>query len=623
MEILKINSNFVFSFLDFVPLSILCLNEDLTIFFANNYFCKVLHLSQTSLNGLFFSDLSEFDMKNYLTNKDNFDKYHQIELSLKSTKKSFLFLVSQLTITLNEKDEKDLYVVIFQDPFIDELDPTKFQEWIKSSRSNISLIVYIFESGTGPIPLFVINESIFKGTKDPASFIISKMGLHFMTAIGQGLTHSTGLFGPLPVPGDEFESFNSVVYALRINDRNQTDPRTQGTRYTLVTLVYPKIYERFLLNRRRIRSIIWDHFQIDDISQLNHDLVNKTYHDLLFSNTRNNTSGQITERNNNQNRRNLQLLESKINEITDLHNRIHDIYDLDSAMDEITITIEKCIDFKLLAIFGVDKFNNELFVLKTRGYYDYKVKNIRIEISNKKSVVTKAAQTLKTVLVPDVTKIDYFFQVDSSIKSDLAVPIKIKDELLGAIILESDIKDIFSQDDVTLLELVSEIAATIINQHRNEMINHDLNVLMNRLTNIEDIDEALEEITRFAEILLNFEIFCILDTRKEDVKFLSYRGYGNKNELPKFKRTDKNYFVCHAYMNKESIYVDDLHSEENIPYYKVNKKVSSEYCIPLIIKGEVLGIVNVESTRPLDRHELVIFETLANYTKLMFKNYFK
>ena len=76
-------------------------------------------------------------------------------------------------------------------------------------------------------------------------------------------------------------------------------------------------------------------------------------------------------------------------------------------------------------------------------------------------------------------------------------------------------------------------------------------------------------------------------------------------------------------MNKESIYVDDLHSEEHIPYYRVNTNVSSEYCIPLTIKGEVLGIVNVESTRPLDRHELVIFETLANYTKLMFKNYFK
>ena len=176
---------------------------------------------------------------------------------------------------------------------------------------------------------------------------------------------------------------------------------------------------------------------------------------------------------------------------------------------------------------------------------------------------------------------------------------------------------------MTLLELIAELTATTITQHRNETIGHDLNILLNRLMEIEDFEEAVEEISKFAEILLNFEIFCILDTSQEDVKFLTHRGYGLKKDLPKFKRDDEKFFVCKSYMTKEPIYIDNLKDHPQIPYYKINSNISSEYCIPIIINREVLGLINVESKRPLDRHEIVIFESLASYTKLLYKIYYK
>ncbi len=627
MEFLKINSNFVFSFLDSVPLSMLFLNTDLSIFFTNKYFNETLKISDSSIIGLPFSDLSSFDISSFVADKENFEKYQQITLSFnKNLSKTFLLSVTTLTIIMNhEKDTRDLYVLIFQDPQADEIDQTKFQKWIQSTKSNISLIIYTFHSGIGPVPLHVINDSMFARENTPTDFSIAKIGYYLMTAIGQGQTQSTGLFGPLPVPGVEYENFNAIIYALHISDKEQTDIRTNKTRYTLVTLVYPKIYEHLLLNRRRIRSIILNYFQVKDISQLSKELVNKAYDELLFSEEGKflPTTSKSRKRRKSRRKVNTRLLESRLDEITDLHNRIRDIYDLDRAIEEISTTIEKCVDFKLLAIFGVDKFSNELFILKTKGYYDYKIKSIRLDISNNNSVATRVAQSLKKMIINDVSKIDFYLSIDPSIKSNLAVPIKIKDELLGVIIVESDIKEIFSEDDATLLELLSEITASTINQHRNEIIGHDLNVLMNRLMVIDDFDEAVEEIARFAEILLNFEIFCVLDMTEEDVKFLAHRGYDSEKNIPKFKRTNKDFFVCHSFLTKEPIYIDNLKDHPSIPYYEINKKVSSEYCIPIIINDEVLSVINVESTRPLDRNEIVIFEALANYTKLLYKIYRK
>ncbi len=523
---------------------------------------------------------------------------------------------------MNENETRDLYVLIFQDPLSDEIDQTKFQEWIKSAKSNISLIIYTFETGSGPVPLYVINDSIFNVNNVQSQFTITKIGLYFMTAIGQGTTQASGLFGPLPVPGYEFESFNSVVYALHLNDKKQTDPRTKGTSYTLVTLIYPKIYETLLLDRRRIRSIILNHFQLDDISQLNYEILNTVYNELLFNNVIKEPERKLRKKKMKKDSKKIssKLLESRLNEISDLHNRIRDIYELDQAIEEICISIEKCLDFKSLAIFGVDKFTNELFVFKIKGYFEYKIKSIRLSIDYSKSVVGESARLMKTVYIPDVSKIDFFLQIEPNINSNLAVPIKTKNELLGIVILESEKKDPFSQDDITLLELIAEITATTIAQHRNEIIVHDLNVLLNQLITIDDFSDAIEEITRFAEILLNFEIFCILDTREKEVKFLSHRGFGEVENLPKFNRDDKEYFVCHAYQHKEPVYIDNLKEHDNIPYYMIQPKVSSEYCIPIILNDNVvIALVDVETSKPLNRHELVIFETIANYTKLLYK----
>lgn len=624
---MKISSQFVFSFLDAFPLGIIFLNkDDLTIFFANKFFCNSLQVNQTSLNGLQFSDISKFNLEKYIQDEQNFYRYEQLEFSFHSDvriTKDYLFTVTPLTIEFISNDEiRDLYVLILQDPNT-ELDQSfnpSYQEWIKATKENIALVIYTFESGVGPQTLLTINEDIFKISNklnENVDFTITKMGLYLMTAIAQGLNQSEGLFGPLPVP---FEDYNAIVYALQVHDKRQNDPRTNQLRYTLVSMIYPKKYERLLLNRRRIRSIILDYFQIEDISQIKKNNMNDMLTEIL--NITNQPPEVKKTKKISRKRKKFTAIHSdeKLKEITELYNKINAIHDFDKAVDEITKTIEKCIDFKLLAIFSFDKFTNELFLIKKKGYLDYKIKNFRINLDDT-AVSTKVAKSKKTVLLNDVSKCDYYLKIDSSIKSNLCVPLKLKTDLLGVLIVESEKLNAFNQDDVNLLELLAEITTVVFDQHRHEILSHDLNVLLNRLMSIEDFNEAIDEIVRFAEILLNFTTFCILDYREEEIKFISHRGYGTNKDVPKIMKSDKNFFVNHVCEVRESVYVDNLQEYPSIPYYKVKSKITSEYGIPVILNNVVVGVVNLERDRPLDRYEQLVMETLANYAKLVWRIY--
>ena len=626
---MKINSQFVFSFLDTLPIGIVFLNKDLSIFFTNKYFSTANQIPQTSINGLQFSDISNFDLKSHLLLSENFNRFTPIEINFnKNYLKDYIFTITPITIDIISTSEtRDLFVLVFQDPNISELDQSavldpSYQEWIKTTKENIALIIYTFKTGIGPSVLLSINDEIFKSYKNipkDNEFVITKVGLYLMTAIAQGLNQSEGLFGPLPVP--EFPEINAVLYALHLNDKTQDDPRTNKKRYTIVTILYPKKYERIFLNRKRIRSTILDYFQIDDISEITIEDMSVMFNEILNFNFEQpiqqklTTKLKATKKTPRKKRITTNLLQ-----ITELQNRIRDIHDFDKATEEIAQVVEKCVDFKLLAIFGVDKFSDELFLIKTKGYFDYKIKNVRLPIGGN-SVCSKAAMTLSTVNIHDVTKVDYYITIDPTIRSDLAVPIKIKNELLGIIIVESEQINSFTQDDANIIELIAEVVATVFDHHRNEILSHDLNVLLNRLMQIEEFNEAMEEIAKFAEMLFTFSLFCILDYREEDVKFIAHRGYGSKTgkKIPKFKKTNKKYFVNHVYQTKETTYIDDLKNNPIIPYYEINDGINSEYCIPIVINDVVLGVINVESFRALDRYEIEVFETLANYTKLVWK----
>lgn len=68
--------------------------------------------------------------------------------------------------------------------------------------------------------------------------LLLSMGTVYITALGQGDRYNTGLFGPLPFIGDQ--EYAVLIYAVMLNDRQQTDKRMGDFSYCLFCLTFPK-----------------------------------------------------------------------------------------------------------------------------------------------------------------------------------------------------------------------------------------------------------------------------------------------------------------------------------------------------------------------------------------------
>lgn len=127
--------------------------------------------------------------------------------------------------------------------------------------------------------------------------------------------------------------------------------------------------------------------------------------------------------------------------------------------------LNKIVDI-LVKNFGYEKVGIALKVdnkLKEFINYGYHIKNFEIDIDSPKGIITKAFREKRTIVANDVSKeLDYIEDKDS--KSELAVPIFYENNPIGVINIESTKLNRFGEDDVLLIEILSNtIGVAIMN----------------------------------------------------------------------------------------------------------------------------------------------------------------
>lgn len=116
--------------------------------------------------------------------------------------------------------------------------------------SNETYITIYKQSEIGP-EIFVTDELRFSKTNKVV--LETKLGVFFMTAVGQGSNSNEGLFGPLPFP--DSPEYVSIIYACFINDPENVDPRAKGKTYCILVLTFPKTFEPYYANRHFLTQI--------------------------------------------------------------------------------------------------------------------------------------------------------------------------------------------------------------------------------------------------------------------------------------------------------------------------------------------------------------------------------
>ncbi len=151
--------------------------------------------------------------------------------------------------------------------------------------------------------------------------------------------------------------------------------------------------------------------------------------------------------------------------------------ELDDVLHRILGQLKKVMDYQAAAIMLVDEQRKNLYVKVAEGFNKQAVK-ISLPLDGERGVSVQVVRTGEPKYVPDIAKDKRHVSGGINQGSELAVPLKIKDEVIGVLNLESEEIDAFSRHDLQLLSAFAGQAGVAI---ENARLFKDLNEEKGRL----------------------------------------------------------------------------------------------------------------------------------------------
>jgi sigma-B regulation protein RsbU (phosphoserine phosphatase) len=275
--------------------------------------------------------------------------------------------------------------------------------------------------------------------------------------------------------------------------------------------------------------------------------------------------------------------------------------DLDTTLRRVAEVVRKVIDYEIFAILLLNEKTQELRFRFQVGYPAEFAERVRVKVGE--GVTGLAAQSRQAVLVDDVTKDPQYIPAVANVRSELAVPLTVKNRVIGVMDLEARGLGYFNEEHRRLLTLLaSRIASGIENAQlytrttRQARILVLLNEIARELSSILNLDELLSRVAELLRRLIDYQMFSILllDSSGEKLQHrFSLRFHENihlKHEVPL-----GHGLVGHAAQSKEAILVPDVSKDPR--YVEGNPETRSELAVPLIYKDKVIGVLDLEHTR--------------------------
>jgi sigma-B regulation protein RsbU (phosphoserine phosphatase) len=300
--------------------------------------------------------------------------------------------------------------------------------------------------------------------------------------------------------------------------------------------------------------------------------------------------------------------------------------DLDTTLRRVAELVRKVIDYKIFAILLLNEKTQELRFRFQVGYTREVAERLKIKVGE--GVTGIAAQRREAILVADVSQDPRYISAVPNVRSELAVPLIVKNRLIGVIDLESPLPNHFTEEHKRLLTLIaSRMAVGIENarlytrttrQARTLVL---LNEIARELTSILNVDELLKRIAELLSRLIDYQMFSILllDSTGQKLEHrFALRFQENihlKHEIPQGRGV-----VGYAAEHKEAVLVPDVSKDPR--YIQLNPETRSELAVPLIYKDKVIGVLDLEHTRRgffTDDHKRTV-TTLAAQVAIALEN---
>jgi phosphoserine phosphatase RsbU/P len=282
----------------------------------------------------------------------------------------------------------------------------------------------------------------------------------------------------------------------------------------------------------------------------------------------------------------------------ELGREVTSVLDLDELLAKIPQLIARLTRFSAFSVYLLDEKRPDLRIAYAVGYPQEVLGTLRLRVGE--GVVGAAVQEERPILVNDIRREPRYRGPLRNMLSQLAVPMRRKGKVIGALNLLNEVEGAFtSQDEALLRQFAAHVAVALENARLFESERHYVETLETlaeigrEMSSILDLDALLTRIASLTKRLIDYRTFGILllDEGSDELEMKLAVRYG-KGAESKHVRLGEG-LVGWAALHKEPVLVSDVSQDPR--YINMVDDARSEMVIPMLIKDRCIGVFDLES----------------------------
>lgn len=311
--------------------------------------------------------------------------------------------------------------------------------------------------------------------------------------------------------------------------------------------------------------------------------------------------------------------------------------DLDVLCQRVTELIRRTFHYYYVGIFTLDEGDGRLHFRANAGADSVQLLPSDYKVCVGEGLVGHAAASGEEIVSPDVRVEPRYRYVEvlPETRSEIALPLKVKNQVLGVLDVQSDEPDAFHENDIIVLRALADNIALAVEgarlysnlRERAEQVSAVFEV-SSLLTSILDLDELLDEVVSVIQKRFGYPYVHIYTVHAGRRKVFYVAGSGARSQA--FEEHEVNYdledehgIIPWVARTGKSLLANDVSKEQLFrPTDLPPLETRAELAIPLAFGGEILGVLDLQSDQvnAFDENDRFLLEALAGTISVAVRN---
>jgi diguanylate cyclase (GGDEF)-like protein len=286
----------------------------------------------------------------------------------------------------------------------------------------------------------------------------------------------------------------------------------------------------------------------------------------------------------------------KIALLYDASQAVLSTFELDEVLRQILAIARDYFHLQNVAILLLDKQTQELVVRSQIGW-DQGLDAVRLHVGE--GITGAAASEKRPIYAPDVTADSRYINCARTTRSELAIPLMVRDEVVGVLDCQSENINYFNNETIDLLTLFSTQASMALQnarlyslERRRAQQLEAINAIAQQTTLVLDVNDLLQTVCTLIQEAFRVDHVSVLLRDEDDLVLRAQQGSLTLKMMEggRLPAGSESWGQCLA--SGTTLIEDDLQGKPGACFY--TETVSRMY-IPLVSFGQSLGILMLDS----------------------------